>query len=139
MIQYLIDSSALWRIQREERVRLAWADVIAAGAIGSCRAQRVEFLRSARNHDEYEQMSEMFDALYPDTAVPKTAWRWIETSQYRLMRHGTHRAFSVVDLLICATAGHHGLVVLHDDKDFVTAAQHLPALQQRQVHVLPQL
>ena len=42
-------------------------------------------------------------------AVPKGAWRWIESAQYRLLRHGdgAHRALSGVDLLICATAVQH--------------------------------
>jgi hypothetical protein len=47
-------------------------------------------------------------------------------AEYRLLRHGTHRALSAVDLLICATALHHDLIVLHDGGDFVTAARHLP-------------
>jgi hypothetical protein len=82
-------------------------------------------------------MSEMFDALYPDTAVPKSAWRWIESAQYRLLRHGAHRALSAVDLLICATAAQHDLVVLDDDKDFATAAQYLPDMRERSVYDTP--
>ncbi|MGH3999963.1 MAG: PIN domain-containing protein, partial [Pseudonocardiaceae bacterium] len=35
-----------------------------------------------------------------------------------------HRALSVVDLMICATASYHRLTVVHDDNDFATAAQH---------------
>jgi hypothetical protein len=31
-------------------------------------------------------VDEMFDALYPDAAVPKGGWRWIESAQYRLLR-----------------------------------------------------
>jgi hypothetical protein len=32
-------------------------------------------------------MSGMFDRLYPDAAVPKNGWRWIESAQCRLLRH----------------------------------------------------
>jgi predicted nucleic acid-binding protein len=138
VIRYLLDSSALWRILRDATLRAAWADVISLGVIGSCHPQRVEFRRSARTLDEYEQMSEMFDALYPDTAIPKGAWSWIESAQYRLLRNGAQRALSAVDLLICATAAHHNLVVLHDDTDFVTAARHLPDLRERSVHQIPE-
>ena len=134
MIRYLLDSSALWRILRDAALRASWREVVSLGVIGSCHPQRVEFRRSARTVDEYEQMSEMFDALYPDAAVPKGAWRWIETAQYRLLRHGAHGALSAVDLLICATAAHHDLVVLHDDNDFVTAARYLSDLRQRTIH-----
>jgi len=128
VIRYLIDSSALWRIMREDGVRAAWADVIADGAIGSCQPQRAEFRRSARNLDEYERMTGMFDDLYPDAPVPKSAWRWIEAAQDRLVRRGHHRALSIADLLISATAAHHRLVLLHDDNDFAVAARHLDDL-----------
>lgn len=137
MIRYLLDSSALWRILRDQALRASWAEVVSLGVIGSAHPQRVEFRRSARTLDEYEQMSEMFDVLYPDAAVPKGAWRWIETAQYRLLRHGAHRALSAVDLLICATAAHHDLIVLHDDSDFVTAARYLSGLRERSVHDAP--
>ena len=137
MIRYLMDSSALWRILRDAALRAAWAEVITAGAVGSCQPQRVEFRRSARTIDEYEQMSQMFAALYPDVAVPKTAWRWIESAQYRLLRHGAHRALSAVDLLICATAAHHDQVVLHDDSDFATAARYLSDVRERAIHDVP--
>jgi hypothetical protein len=73
VIRYLIDSSALWRILRDAALRASWAEVVSVGAVGSCHLQRVKFRRSARTIDEYEQMSEMFDVLYPDAAVPKLA------------------------------------------------------------------
>ncbi len=137
MIRYLADSSAIWRLLREPDVRTSWAEVISDHAIGSCQPQRVEFRRSARNFDEYEQMSAMFIDLYPDVTVPKTAWQWVESAQYRLLRAGAHRALSCVDLIICACAAIHGLVILHDDNDFVTAARHLPDLVERRIHTLP--
>jgi predicted nucleic acid-binding protein len=137
VIRYLLDSSALWRILRDDALRAAWADVITTGAVGSCHPQRVEFRRSARTIDGYEQMSEMFAALYPDAAVPKGAWQWVESAQYRLLRNGAHRALSAVDLLICATAAQRGLVVLHDDNDFATAARYVPDLRERAIHDVP--
>ena len=139
MIRYLLDSSALWRILRDSTLREAWADVVSVGAIGSCHAQRVEFRRSARTIDEYAQMSGMFDALYPDAPIPKGAWRWIESAQYRLLRQGAHRALSAVDLLICATAAQHDLVVLHTDEDFAAAARFIPNVRDRNIYDAPHL
>jgi predicted nucleic acid-binding protein len=138
LIRYLIDSSALWRILREDPLRSAWSEVITAGAVGSCQPQRIEFRRSARNGDEYEQMSETFDALFPDVTVPKNAWQWADSAQYRLLRRGAHRALSAVDLIICATAAVRGLVILHDDNDFATAARHLTDLREHRVHKIPE-
>jgi predicted nucleic acid-binding protein len=137
-MRYLADSSALWRLLRDPDVRAGWADVISDHAIGSCQPQRTEFRRSARTLDEYEQMTGMFVDLYPDVGVPKTAWHWVESAQYRLLRAGAHRALSCVDLLICASAAIRGLVILHDDNDFVTAARHLPDLAERRVQSLPE-
>src|SRR5258708_26832828 len=137
MIRYLLDSSALWRLLRDAPLRKAWNSVVSVGAIGSCHPQRIEFRRSARDVDEYEQMSGMFDELYPDLAVPKAAWRWIESAQYRLLRNGSHRALSTVDLLICATAAQNDAAVLHDDNDFATAARCLPDLRERSVYQTP--
>ncbi|MFF5172664.1 PIN domain-containing protein [Micromonospora sp. NPDC000089] len=137
MIRYLVDSSALWRLLRDPEVRVGWSDVVSEHAIGSCQPQRTEFRRSARGLDEYEQMNAMFAALYPDVPVPKTAWSWVESAQYRLLRLGAHRALSCVDLLICATAAIRGLVILHDDNDFATAARHLPDMVERRVRSLP--
>jgi predicted nucleic acid-binding protein len=136
-MHYLADSSALRRILREPSIRAGWAEMISDHAIGSCQPQRTEFRRSARNLDEYEQMTAMFVDLYPDVAVPKTVWQWVESAQYRLLRAGAQRALSCVDLLVCASAAIRGLVVLHDDNDFATAAQHLPDLAERRVQTLP--
>jgi predicted nucleic acid-binding protein len=137
VIRYLIDSSALWRVMRDDALRSAWADLVVSGAVGSCHPQRAEFRRSARSVDEYEQMTAMFDELYPDASVPKSAWRWIEAAQHRLVRHGLHRAMSIADLLIGATAAHHGLVVLHDDNDFAVAGRHLTDLIEQDVRDRP--
>jgi predicted nucleic acid-binding protein len=105
--------------------------------VGSCDPQRIEFSRSARSIDEYEDMRDMFASLYPSVAAPKGAWRWIESAQYRLLRHGAHRALSAVDLLICATAVGHDLIVLHDDSDFITAARWLPDMRDRSIFDTP--
>lgn len=137
MIRYLIDSSALWRILREEKFRIPWQQVVSEGAVGSCDPQRTEFRRSARDLDDYEQMNGMFSDLYPDVPVPKGVWRWIESAQYRLVRGGAHRSMSAIDLTIAATAAHHGVTVLHDDRDFSTAARILPDLRERCVRELP--
>jgi predicted nucleic acid-binding protein len=137
LIRYLVDSSALWRLIRDDVLRSSWSQAINAGAVGSCHPQRAEFRRSARDVDEYEQMTGMFDDLYPDVSVPKGAWTWIESSQYRLVRSGTHRAVSTIDLLICATAAQHGLIVLHDDNDFAAVARHLPDVSEHRVRDMP--
>lgn len=133
MLRYLIDSTAVWRLQRDRALSDAWSHETDEGSIGSCHPQRTEFRRSARHLDEYDAMTDMFADLYPDAAVPKSAWQWIETAQYRLAQRGRHQSLSTVDWLVCATAAHHGLIVLHDDKEFAAAAGLLTDLRERNV------
>ncbi|WP_413808979.1 PIN domain-containing protein [Streptomyces sp. OE57] len=137
MIRYLADSTAVWRLQRDRKLNDLWGHELDEGAIGSCAPQRTEFRQSARGLDEYDGMTEMFADLFPDVSVPKNAWKWIETGQYRLAQRGQHQSLSVVDWLICATAAHHGLVVLHDDADFRAAARLLSDLAERDVFATP--
>ncbi|MEV8595263.1 PIN domain-containing protein [Streptomyces sp. NPDC052012] len=137
MIRYLADSTAVWRLQRDKRLNNVWMHELEDGAIGSCAAQRTEFLQSARTLDEYDHMAAMFADLYPDVTVPKGAWRWIEAGQHRLAQRGQHRSLSAVDWLVCATAAHHGLVVLHDDNDFCAAARILTDVTERNVFAPP--
>jgi predicted nucleic acid-binding protein len=134
VIRYLIDSTAVWRLQRHQALNDAWSHEIDEGAIGSCHPQRTEFRRSARSLDEYDEMTDMLVDLYPDVSVPKSVWSWIDTAQYRLAQRSQQRSLSVVDWLICATAVYHSLIVLHDDKDFPTAAGLLRDLREHNVH-----
>lgn len=137
MIRYLIDSSALWRILREPGVREGWSEVVTSGAVGSCPAQRAEFLRSARSGEDFLEMTEMFADLYPDVGVPKTLWRWVDSAQHRLASAGLHRGPSVIDLAVAGTAAAHGYVVLHDDADMVTLGRHLEDVRECRVRDLP--
>ncbi|MFE6070656.1 PIN domain-containing protein [Streptomyces sp. NPDC056525] len=53
--------------------------------------------------------------------------------QYKLTQKGQHHAAGVVDLLLCATAVHHGLTLLHRDDDFATVARVLKGVEQQDV------
>ncbi|WP_338156891.1 PIN domain-containing protein [Mycobacterium malmoense] len=128
-----MDSSAVWRLQRQSELAESWDAALVSGAIGSCEPQRAEFRRSARNADEFDQMNQTFRDLYPDVPVPKSVWRWIDSAQHRLAGSSAVRALSVVDLLVCATAAAKGLVVLHDDADYELAQRYLPDVRARRV------
>ena len=131
---YLLDTSGLVRLLRDPKLQEAWYDAIDAEVIGSCYPQRAEFLYSARDAAEYDEITEMFSDLYPDVAVPKTAGRWVSSVQYQMARMGHHRSASAVDLIIAATAAHHGLTVLHDDADYRTVARHAPDMAEHNIH-----
>ncbi|GGT36041.1 PIN domain-containing protein [Streptomyces purpureus] len=134
---YLLDTSGLVRLLSTPALQSAWYDAIDAEAIASCYPQRAEFLYSARNSREYDEIAEMFTDLYPDVAVPKNAGRWIGSVQQRMARDGEHRSASAVDLIIAATAAHHGLTVLHDDADYRTIARHAADLSEHSIRDIP--
>ncbi|MFE1474761.1 PIN domain-containing protein [Streptomyces cyaneofuscatus] len=131
---YLLDTSGLVRLLSDTTLQSAWSDAIEAGTVASCYPQRAEFLCGARDAREYDEIVEMFTDLYPDVSVPKSAGRWITSVQHRMARAGQHRSASAVDLVIAATAAHHGLTVLHDDLDYRTVARHAPDLGEHSVH-----
>jgi predicted nucleic acid-binding protein len=130
---YLLDTSGLVRLHGDPDLQKAWSDAVDTGAIGSCYPQRAEFLYSARNAAEYDEITETLGELYPDVSVPKNAGRWIASVQHRMARAGEHRSAPAVDLMIAATAAHHGLIVLHDDADYRTLARHAPDLSEHNV------
>ena len=51
-----------------------------------------------------------------------------------MARASEHRSASAVDLIIAATAAHHGLTVLHDDVDYRTVARHSPELSEHSIY-----
>lgn len=131
---YLLDTSGLVRLLSEPTLQSAWSDALDAAAVASCYPQRTEFLYSARDSREYDEIAEMFTELYPEVSVPKHAGRWISAVQHRMAQAGEHRSASAVDLIIAATAAHHNLTVLHDDSDYRTVARHAPDLSEHNVH-----
>ncbi|MGN9785045.1 PIN domain-containing protein [Nonomuraea sp. ZG12] len=135
MTSYLIATSALWHLVRDPEVIEAWGDRITTQPLRLCEPTRTEFLYSATGPAHRDDLASELDALCQAAPVPKSAWRWVETAQYRLTQHGQHRLAGVIDLLVCATAVHHGLTVLHVDDDFATVAKIMPEVAQRDIRL----
>jgi predicted nucleic acid-binding protein len=133
---YLLDSSALWYLFRNAKALEAWHESIAAGLFRTCEATRTEILYSAKSSTHRDEMIQRLDSFCRPVPVPKQAWRWVETTQYRLTQHGLHRSADVVDLLVCATAVHHGLTVLHVDNDFRAVASVTEEMRERDARPL---
>jgi predicted nucleic acid-binding protein len=133
LIGYLLDASGLWHLLRTPAVMAVWADHIAAGALRVCEPTRVEFLYSAAGPAHRDELAGELDTLCGAAPVPKNGWRWVDNAQYKLTQQGQHRGPGPIDLLVCATAVHHGLTVLHVDSDFATVAGILPEVSQRDI------
>ncbi|WP_026923048.1 PIN domain-containing protein [Glycomyces arizonensis] len=130
---FLIDTSAIWHLLRNPGTREVWEQEISAKSVGISDATRVEFLFSAQSPRHRDELAEDLDLAYAYVPVPKKAWAWIETAQYKLTQMGQHRSAGVVDLLLCATAVLNDLTLLHVDNDFKAVASVLTELRQRDI------
>ena len=130
---FLLDTSAYWRLVQFPDLTAEWDEAIDAGELAICQPTRAEILYSARNPEDRDRLNSDLDLLCEPTPVPKNAWQWIETAQYKLTLAGAHRSAGVVDLLVCATAASRGLTVLHDDRDFEAVARVLPEVSEHRI------
>ncbi|MGW4222034.1 PIN domain-containing protein [Streptomyces bauhiniae] len=133
MNKFLLDTSALWYLFRTPGALGPWEGYIGAGGFWISEPTRTEFLYSAVNSAHRDELADELDTLCSLAPVPKGAWRWVDTAQYKLTQKGQHRSAGAIDLLVCATAVHHDLTVLHLDDDFTTVARVVTELRERNV------
>jgi hypothetical protein len=123
MTTWLIDKSALVRLAASPDAE-TWASRIQRGLVRICTVTRLEVGFSARSADELRtSMSTAPLASMPvEYVTPTIEDRSVEV-QMSLADRGRHRAPSIPDLLVAATAEATGLTVLHLDKDFDIIAE----------------
>jgi predicted nucleic acid-binding protein len=112
----LIDKSALARWPKPQ-VAVILDELSDRGFLAICGAVEVEVVHSARTLRDAQRVRELlrgFDWL----AMPDEVWDRAVEVQIDAVRRGIHRALSMADLLIAATAERHGAIVLHYDGDF---------------------
>ena len=116
--RWLIDKSALVRLG-ETKDATSWAQRINDGQVYISSITRLEIGYSARSLKDLEKsfatlpLSKMrIESLSP--TIEDRAWDVLQ----QLARKGQHRAPSLPDLLIAATAEKHDMTLLHVDKDF---------------------
>lgn len=121
--RWLIDKSAYARLGTAPEAA-TWAERIDRGLVHVTTATVLEVGYSARSGDDWTaSFTKPPLTLMPvENATPAVEARAVEV-QGILARRGHHRAPSVPDLLIAATAELAGLVVLHHDKDFALIAE----------------
>jgi len=128
---WLIDKSALVRLGTSDDAA-AWATRIERGLVRISTLTRLEVGFSARSAADLRgsirrpPLSEM-PVEYLTPAIEDRA----VAVQLALAERGLHRAPSIPDLLIAATAELAGLTVLHVDKDFELIAEITDQPQQR--------
>lgn len=131
-VVYLLDSSAYWRIQRNEAARKTWMREIIEGAIALTEPTRAEILYSARNGSERMEMAATLDTVFPGVTFTADLWDWVDSAQQRLAERG-QRCAGVIDVMLAAVAMRHDLIILNDDKDFAAVASVIPEVKQVRV------
>jgi len=117
-VSWLIDKSALVRLASSPDAQ-AWAEQIDRGLVRISTLTRLEVGFSARSSEELRlSFKEPPLASMPVEYLTPSIEDRAVTVQHALASRGEHRAPSIPDLLIAATAELAQLTVLHIDKDF---------------------
>lgn len=123
MTDWLIDKSAVSRLHFASNAE-DWVDRIERGLVRISTVTRLEIGYSARSAaDRRSLLSDPPIASMPvEYLTPRIEDRAVELQSMLAVR-GQHRAPSIPDLLIAATAELSELTVLHLDKDFDLIAE----------------
>lgn len=123
MTDWLIDTSALARLGTSPDVA-TWADRIDRGLVRISTVTRLEVGYSARSGPDLRAAAQRppLASMPVEYQTPASEDRALEV-QTLLADRGRHRAPSVPDLVVAATAELAGLTVLHLDKDFDLIAE----------------
>ncbi|MEV0578365.1 PIN domain nuclease [Streptomyces sp. NPDC050392] len=114
--RYLIDKSALARWTKPG-VKAALKPLHERYLLAVCRPTEYEMVHSARDSAEAMRISTWLHAFDYVHTADETFARALEVQRHAL-NAGFHRALSLPDLLIGATAELNRLTVLHYDGDF---------------------
>ncbi len=116
MTDYLADKSALARWGNPAVGRVL-DDLSERGLLATCAAIEWEMVYSARNKPDMARIRFLLRGFTYLYTGDETFDRVLEVQRLALER-GFHRALSMADLLIAATAERHHATVLHYDGDF---------------------
>jgi predicted nucleic acid-binding protein len=120
---WLVDKSALVRLAQSPDAE-EWAERIERGLVRISTVTRLEVGYSARTAAQARAVfrTPPVSSMPVEYLTPAIEDRAVEV-QVALAGRGKHRAPSIPDLLIAATAELAGLTVLHRDKDFELIAK----------------
>jgi predicted nucleic acid-binding protein len=117
---YLLDKSAT-AARHGPGAQGRLQELLARGQLAMCQLTALELLYSARSEADYENGRMILGAyIWLDTTTA-CLQRALDV-QRELARSGRHRV-PIPDLVIAATAEHHGATVLHFDKDYELIAE----------------
>lgn len=115
---FLIDTSALSPLMRENTESFGWDRAAEAGLIAVCPITELEILYGARSIADRKRVVEQLQSLFGWVPIDDRAYHRASDIQDELTRRGQHRSAGPADLLVAATAELQGLTLLHHDHDF---------------------
>jgi len=126
---WLLDKSAAARAG-EKRVGEALAEL--AGSLFLCPVGELEQLYSARSAADYDVLEVDLRETFEIVSAPADLFERALALQRDLAHHhGMWHRTPIPDLLIACTALHHGLGVVHVDRDFERIAEIRPLVVRR--------
>lgn len=134
-MKYLVDTSALVRLQRNE-VSAQWDELVERGLVAVCEPTLTETMAIA-DAKNYARIEDRIVGLYPWAGVPDNIWPMVSAIRHELVEPSAYNDVSVADLVIAATAIRLKLALLHEDGDFETIARYVPELRQQRISVEP--
>lgn len=128
---WLLDKSAAAR-SGDERMGAQLAEL--AGSLFLCPVGELEQLYSARSAKDYDALEADLRDTFEIVVTPPDLFERAHDFQRDLAHHhGMWHRTPIPDLLIACTALHHGLGVVHVDRDFERIAQVRPLAVRRLV------
>jgi predicted nucleic acid-binding protein len=126
---WLVDKSAAAR-SGDERVGAQLSEL--AGSLYLCPVGQLEQLYSARSARDYDGLeAELRDAFTVVAAPPDVFDRALKLQKDLAHHHGMWHRTPIPDLLVACTALHHGLGIVHVDRDFDRIAEVRPLVVRR--------
>lgn len=114
--RYLADKTALARWPKPT-VAPVLDELSDRGLLAVCGAVEIEVIHSTRTTREAQRARWLLGA-FDWLPMPDDIWDRAIDVQIQALHKGNHRALSMTDLLVAATAERHGATVLHYDGDF---------------------
>ncbi len=126
---WLLDKSAAAR-SADEQVGAQLSEL--AGSLHLCPVGQLEQLYSARSAEEYNALDTDLRDTFPIVDAPPDVFdRVLELQRDLAHHHGMWHRTPIPDLLIACIALHHGLGIVHVDRDFERIAEVRPLVVRR--------
>ena len=126
---WLLDKSAAAR-SADEEIGAKLRELV--GSLYLCPVGHLEQLYSARSARDYDALDADLRDTFPLVAAPADVFdRALDLQRDLAHHHGMWHRTPIPDLLVACTALHHGLGVVHVDRDFERIAEVRPLVVRR--------